>query len=154
MTRRLVLLISVVLAFLFITNVSFAATKPNTANRMSRGIQNAAERITDDVEDAGSAVGGAVRGSMNRVRNTVDDGVRTRDARAPHVTRDGVNHTTTRTATTNNARYQATRTNAPFSTAPTTGQIITWTVLGIVGLIIISAIWYYAARTTRNPGRD
>ena len=133
MTKRVILIISVVLAFLFITNVTFAQnTARNAANTVSQGVHN-----------AGSRVGGAVRGTMDHVEDGMQrDGTHQR----------GIHHVRSETNPTaaNRNNYMATRTSVPFTDNHRTNQIITWSVLAVVGLVIIATVWYYTANTTRT----
>ena len=138
MTKKLVLIISVVLAFLFITaNIAFAAN----------ALHNAGERVSDGVHNAGAAVGGAVRGTVDNVQNAAR-----RDGRHDGTHMTGVHHTRTHTNPmgANRDGYTATRTNAPFTAGTRTANIVTWSVIGVAALVIVSAVWYYAAHNSRR----
>ena len=149
MTKRLLLVISVVFAVLFIGSVSFA----NTAEKITDGIHHASEKAAEGLENAGHAVKNSVTKTTDNIGNAFHDGMNDVDHMSRNTNhRPGVHHT--RTHINHHPNYRVTRTNAPYSGAPTnnTARITTWTVLAVVGITLIVLAWYMAARSSHGRG--
>ena len=120
MTKRIVLLVSVVLSALFIMNVTFAT--------------GAVENFTNGVRNAGHNVGRAVEDTMENAGQRLNN-------------MDGKHHDYARREHDRRAEnFEAVRTNAPLTTSRTTANIVTWTALAVAGLVIIAVVWRYAAQ--------
>jgi len=133
MTKRIVLLISIVLGVLFIANVTFAT--------------HAVENFTEGVRNAGANAGRAVERTVEHAGERIND-MDGRDGRRDDYAR--------REQDRRSENFHAIRTNAPYTTtSTTTSQIVMWTAVTIAGLVIIAVVWRYATQTNeRRTDRD
>ena len=139
MTKKLFLLVSILFAFLFISSFSFAAnttTNPikDTVNGLTGGAINGTTNLVQDV------TGGAAN-AVNHAANAAGTAGTAGTARTPTA------HTAPR-ALANNAGYTAARTATPGATGIMNNNIITWVILAVAAVIIMSLVWYYAVQDT------
>ena len=120
MTKKLFLLVSIIFAFLFISSFSFAAnTTANPVKDTVNGLTGGAANAVNHAANAAGAAGTA----RTHVANP-----------APR-------------ASANNTGYTATRTTAG-AIGIMNNNVITWVILAVAAIIIISLVWYYAVQDT------
>lgn len=134
MKKKSLIIVSVLLAILFISTVSFAN------NEIKNGVHN----VTDGVIDGAENLGRDIRSGVGTAENTIENGAKN----IGNAITDGVNSVTR----TNNAGYTATRTTATGATNNTTmnSSLWTWIILAIAAVVIVGLVWYYAAQRNDN----
>lgn len=108
----------------------------NTATSARNGIMNVTNNITNGATTLGNDV-------VNGVENVGQDTQNAVGYTADTLNNGDNTYTATRTATTNNNLFGL------------SDNIWTWMILGIVGIVIVSLVWYYGAQYEhRNYDND
>ena len=150
MTKKLLIIVSVLFALLFISTASFAVT------------HNPVNAIHNTTSGAIQGVNNAVHNTANNVRNSAHNvthpntGTTTHQGTTGTTTHQGTTGARTHLNTPNRVgtRYGTTRTAADTTptthTARTTANVVTWVVLGVAAVVIIGLIWFYASSDVRR----
>lgn len=129
MSKKILLLVLILLAIIFISNFSLAAnTVKSTINSIDDDIAN----LSNGLKNGTSALGNNLQGAMNNAGNAIKSGENTIDRAAANT------YVATRTATDNlnNQNMNATW--------------WTWIIIGIAAIVIIALIWYYTVQDNRR----
>jgi len=139
MLKKSFILLTLVFSLLFISTATFANNMLNDAAQGARNIVGGTENFVE----------GAVTGIGNGIREGFDTVTGNDDNRS---TDEVENNMGTTTGMTDN--YGATRTATTRAYDTTTGGISntmwTWFVLAILGIVIVSLVWYYAKQNVNN----
>ena len=139
MTKKIFLLVSIIFAFLFISSFSFAA------NTGANPVKDAVNGLT----------GGAINGTTNLVQNVtggaanaVNHGANAAGAAGTAGTARTPAPAAAAPRTAANPGYTATRTSTDAAATVMNTNMITWVILSVAAIIIISLVWYYAVQNT------
>ena len=134
MKKKSLLIVSVLLAILFISSISFAN------NEVKNDIHNATDTVVDGAENLAEDV----RNGIGNAEDAIENGVRD----AGTAITDGANDMTR----TDNSGYTATRTTASDTTTNNTmnSTLWTWIALAIAAVVIVGLVWYYATQHNDN----
>lgn len=152
MKKKFLIVTTLLVAFLFFA-VSYTFAANNAGSDAVNGIRNFVGGAENVVENVGT---GAVNGIRSGI-NTLEGGAQnTTNGMTNGV--NGMNNNMRTTTTTNNNGYNATRTTATRTTGTTnagtgifgnvSNSVWTWMIVGIVGIIIIALVMYYAKQNT------
>lgn len=130
MRKKSLIIVSVLLAILFISTASFAN------NDLKNGIHNATDTVVDGAENLAEDV----RSGIGTAENVIEDGARNIGTAIS----DGVNDV----AGAANSGYTATRTTASDITNSNTmnSSLWTWVSLAIAAVVIVGLVWYYGTQ--------
>ena len=112
-------------------------------NNAGETIKNVTENTKNVVENVTAGAGTAIKDGFNTVEHTTSNTLDNAKARTTNTTATPNTYGTTRTATT---------TNAKFAGMTATGW--TWTIMAILGILIIGSVWFYARRNSRDEKKD
>ncbi len=138
MTKKVLITILALLAtFLFTSSVFATNTVQNGARDVGTEVkdsfnklENGAQNVGNNVKGAVTNVGNAITGQNNNNNNN-NDGL--------FGNRNNNGYTATRTSATNNGLF-----------GMNTSTMWTWIVLAIVGVAIVSLVWFYGSQTKSN----
>ena len=164
MIKKITFCIAILVAIALSFNRVFAE---NMAQDASNTMNDSIDKTQNTMNDAGNAVKDAGNSAMNAVNDTVNGAINgTKDA-INQITQDGNTSTTANNtsnannnnnmnvATNNNGNYTATRTATDGNTLLGMNSTTwTWVIMGIVGIAIVSLIWYYAMQTSEHSYDD
>lgn len=130
MKKKLFLILSILVAILFISSISFAN------NDIKNGIHN----VTDGVIDGTERVGNDVREGISNAENMVKNGVKDIGTAVSDGAKDVV-------GTMDNG-YSAVRTTASdiSNTNTMSSSIWIWGTLAIAAFVIVALVWYYGTQ--------
>ena len=149
MKNKSFLMVSIILALLFISTISFAN------NDMGNDIKNGIHSITDTAVDGTANLANDVRSGIQNAENAVENGVKNignaisdgAQNMENEMSDDNMNNVGSAITDDNNG-YTTTRTST--ADAGATGvmdsSVWTWVILAIAGVVIIGLVWYYAAQ--------
>ena len=147
MKNKSLILVSIILAILFISTISFAN------NDMSNDIKNGIHGVTDTMVDGTANLANDVRSGIQAAENAVEDGARNVGNAISEGAQDIGNTVTNgmdnadEALTDNNNGYTAARTTTDMANAGTTNSSLwTWIILAIAAVVIVSLVWYYASQ--------
>ena len=115
---------------------SFDKTEDNAKNLIN-GTMETEQKMENDVRDMGQKMENGARDIGQKLENGARDV-------AGAVTEDRNNYNTTRTSTTRAAA------NSDNTIAGMTTNTWMWIIFAVSGIIILSAIWYYAVQNTHT----
>lgn len=132
MKKKLILIVSILFAILFISSISFAN------NDVKNGIHN----VTDSIVDGTERLGDDVRSGISNAEDTVENGVKDIGTAVSEGAKDV-------TQTADNG-YSAVRTTASDITTNNTmnASLWIWLTLSIAAVIIVALVWYYGTQKT------
>ncbi|MBR1802381.1 MAG: hypothetical protein IJ777_00150 [Clostridia bacterium] len=141
MKNKLFIVATLMIAFLFFA-VSYTFAANNVGSDMVNGVRNFVGGAENTIENIGSDAAKSIRNGMNTLQNGAEN--------TTNAVRNGVNNNSDNMArnANNNTGYTATRTTADttgnniFANIPNT--VWSWLVVGIVGVLIVSLVMYYA----------
>ena len=134
--KKSIFIVSFVILSLIFSYSFVMAT--DDGNNVANGIKNTVNNAENMAEDAGKNVGGAIKNGAEDAGNTVKDSAQ----KAGDSLQNGAE----------NVGYTATRTATEQNTGNTTQgwmnrDIWTWIIVGIITIVIVALIWYYASRS-------
>lgn len=134
MRKKLILIVSILFAILFISSISFA----------NNNIKNGIHDVTDGVVDGTENLKNDVRDGISTAENTVEDGVKDIGTAVSDGAKDIVG--------TMDDGYSALRTTASdVSNANTMNSSIwIWVTLAIAAFVIVALVWYYGTQKTEH----
>lgn len=139
MNKKLTLLVSIFLVFLFVFSGYVFAN-----NEVKNTVNGATNSIIDGVENLGSDV----RNGIGRAENGIEDAF-TMDNTNDIGTDNNTNNTVTGTGD-----YTATTTAAGLTTTNNTSTIWVWITIAIAAIVIIGLVWYYGTQNTTTTHHD
>lgn len=134
MRKKLILIVSILFAILFISSISFA----------NNDVKNGIHGVTDSIVDGTERLGDDVRNGISNAEDTVENGARDIGTAVSEGAKD-------MTQTAGNG-YSAVRTTAAdVTTSNTTNSSLwIWLTLAIAAVIIVALVWYYGTQKTDN----
>ncbi len=143
MLKKSLIILSIFCLIIFTSNFVFAANIVNGTKDMlndaGRGIENMVNGATNAAKDAKNGVTDMMEDIGDGVERGADDVKRGTENMAQGMT--------------NNNGYTATRTSATDSMVGNPGNALVWIILAIVGVAIVSLVWYYATQTDDKYSR-
>ena len=135
MKKSIFIALFVILSLLFSCSYVMATND----NNLAEGVKNTVNNAENMAENAGNSAAGAIKNGANDVKNGVQN--MGNDAKNAMNNMDNNGYTATRTATEQNAVN---------STQNWMNRDIwTWIIVGIITIVIVALIWYYASRNNR-----
>lgn len=167
MTRKTLVILTILFATLFIGSSVFASSTVGNAtndmgtemsdswNKLSGTVQNAGNNVRGAISTVGNTMSNMMNGDNNNDNNNTDNG-NVNDATANNNTNnnttDNNDDTTWFGINTDDAGYTATRTTG---TTDNGGNLFgmnstmwTWLILGITAIGIVTLVWYYGTERT------
>lgn len=145
MTKKIFITILVIAATLLFSSAVLATNAVENATRdMGTEMQDSWDKLGNTTQNMGNNIKGAMDNVGDTLTGNNDDNNNT----------DNVNSATA--GTNDNTDYTATRTTGDTTTTGTglfgmnTGTMWTWIVLALVGVAIISLVWYFSSQSTTN----
>ena len=160
MKKSILIALFVVLSLL----LSCSYVMATNDNNLAEGVKNTVNNAENMAESAGNSAGVAIKNGANDVKNVTEDAMNGAKNGAENVGNDvkngmqnmgnDANNAMNNMNNQNNNDYTATRTAAEQNTGNTTQNwmnrdIWTWIIVGIITIIIVALIWYYASRNNR-----
>ena len=146
MQKKLFAIFAIIISVVFTFSVCFAADGLTEA---TNAVKDAVNNTEGAVEGAMHNAGDAIKDTTEKAENTMENAGNKIEGTGNTVERD-MSDSTSRTTSTNNGTYMATRTstngNATFMGMSATAW--TWLILGIAAIGIISVVWYYTNQLT------
>lgn len=139
MKRKTLLIVLILIAILFINNVSFATNEvKNDVHSVTDTVVDGAGRLGNDVKNGIGTAEGAIENGARDLGNTFSDGI--------NDIGDTVTNGMQSVTGTMNSNYNATRTTASdlANTNTMNFSVWTWVTVGIAGIVIVGLVWYYA----------
>lgn len=161
MTKKIFITFIVIATTLLFSSFVFAT---NAVQNATKDMGNEMRDSWDKLGNTTQNMGNNVKGAMDNVGNTLTDN---KDNNNTNNT-DNVNSATAGTNNNtnddngwfnednNNTNYTATRTTGDTTTTGTglfgmnTGTMWTWIILALVGVAIVSLVWYFSSQSTTN----
>lgn len=156
-------LVSVIFSYSFV----FAADAKNVGNDVVNGVRNTVGGAENVVEDAAKGAAGAIKNGVQAVQDTaggdnnqaqkntenMGNDVKNTAENVGNDTKNAAENVGNGMNKTGNNAYTATRT-ATETTGETTknwmsSNVWTWIIVGIIAIVIIALIWYYASRNNQ-----
>ena len=144
MRKKLIITtIGLILALAFSFSKCFAADVLTDATDAIRNTIGGAENV---VEDAVNNVSNTIQNTTQKAENTIDDTVNNMDNDNNNNMQNNSNQMT------NNNTYSATRTSTDGDSTfmGMNATAWTWLILGIAGIAIIAAVWYYSTQVNSS----
>ena len=134
MKKKLILIVSILFAILFISSISFAN------NDVKNGIHN----VTDSIVDGTERLRNDVRSGIGNAENTVENGAKD----IGNAVYDGARDV----AETAGNGYSAVRTTASDlnSNNNQASYVWIWTSVIIAAIVIVALVWYYGTENTEH----
>lgn len=157
MKKSIFIALFVILSLLFSCSYVMATND----NNLTEGVKNTVNNAENMAENAGNSAAGAIKNGANDVKNATGDvmnGAKNGVENAGNDVKNGVqnigNDANNAMNNMDNNGYTATRTateqNAVNSTQNWMNRDIwTWIIVGIITIVIVALIWYYASRNNR-----
>ena len=160
MKKSIFIITFILIALFFSFSCVFAA---EGGEKVVNGLKDTAEGAVDVAEDAANGAGNAIKNGANNVRNVTQNASNGVDNAANGIGNAAENvGNDMRNAAENvqdnmenqaNDSYTATRTASENAGNNTSGwmnrDLWTWIVVGIITIVIVALIWYYASRNNR-----
>ena len=139
MKKSIFVALFVILSLLFSCSYVMAN---NDNNNLVDGVKNTVNNASDMAGDAVNGAAGAIKDGANNVKDAAKNAG------------NDVNNSMNNMGNQDNNGYTATRTateeNAGNTTQNWMGRDIwTWIIVGIITIVIVALIWYYASRNNR-----
>ena len=126
MTKKIILIFSIILCSFFIFTYSLATNELKDA---AEDVRNGVGNVENGIENVAKDVTGAIRNGSNDVERAGEN--MTNDMSTDNSSNNG-----------NDDQYSATRTAT--GTLGTSNMVWTWIILAIIAAAIIGLVWYYA----------
>lgn len=160
MKKRIFIALFVILSLIFSCSYVMANDN-NNGNSLVNGVKNTVNDAGNMAEDAANGTAGAIKDGANNVKDKTQDAMNNAKNGAENAgnnvnnTMDNMgNNMNNNMGNQDNNRYTATRTATEENTGNTTQNwmsrdIWTWIIVGIITIVIVALIWYYASRNNR-----
>ncbi|MBR2785914.1 MAG: hypothetical protein IKD76_00150 [Clostridia bacterium] len=115
----------------------------NATDNASNDLQNNSENVGDAMNNAGNDVKNTMQDAGNGIKNTMED--------VGNGAKNTVENADNNMENRNNDAYTVTRTATENNTGNTTSSwantnMWTWIIIGVITIVIIALIWYYASK--------
>ncbi len=156
MKKSIFLVLFVILSLIF--SCSYVMANNDNNNSLVDGVKNTVNNAGDMAEDAANSTAGAIKNGAenagNDIKNTAENaGNNVKDAtqNAGNDVNNTMENMGNGAENQENNGYTATRTATEENTGNTTQNwmgrdIWTWIIVGIITIVIVALIWYYASR--------
>ncbi len=135
MTKKVFLVLSIVFALFIYSVPSFA-----TFNTIQNGMENAGNTVKNSMDKAGNSIqntGNAITNGVSNMGNTQNDNQKNNNGIVG--------------MTNNNGNYTATRTAGETTTFMGMNSTMwTWLIFGLLGIAVVSLVWYYGMQKNEN----
>ena len=152
MTKKIFLILSVIFSLLICHSVVFATIGDDInrgANDFGNEIHNSWNKTTNTVSNAGNMVASGISTAGNMITNTTDDFMGTMN--------NGNDNDNNTNNNDNDNRYTAERTATTTDGSSNflgmNSTMLTWVVLAVLGVAIVSLVWYYSSQQADHRTR-